>query len=52
MEKQAEKEEQGKIGELVGSITRLSALYKELNQLVVAQGSLIDRIDSNISTTE
>ena len=49
MEKQVEiNEEKGKIGELVGSISRLSALYKELGRLVVAQGTIIDRIDYNL----
>jgi len=41
-------EENGQIGQLVGSITRLSTLYKELNQLVVVQGTVIDRIDYNL----
>ena len=44
-------EEKGKISELVGSISRLSALYKELGQLVVAQGTVIDRIDYNLEAT-
>ena len=44
-------EEKRKIGELVGSISRLSALYKELGQLVVAQLTVIDRIDYNLEAT-
>lgn len=48
-----EKQENGpQVGELVGSITRLTTLYKELGQLVVAQGSVIDRIDFNLETAE
>jgi syntaxin 16 len=52
MEKEAEQQEKGRIGELVGSISRLSALYKELGHLVVAQGTVIDRIDYNLETAE
>lgn len=36
------------ITDLVKSINQLSSVYKELNELVIAQGSLIDRIDFNI----
>lgn len=38
----------GKVGELAKSITKLSMLYKELSGLVVAQGTVIDRIDYNL----
>lgn len=40
-----------KIHELVSSINKLSGIYKELNQLVIEQGSLVDRIDFNIEAT-
>lgn len=43
--------ENTKITELVHSINRLSIIYKELNNLVIEQGSLIDRIDFNIEQT-
>lgn len=33
------------------SINKLSTIYKELNNLVIEQGSLIDRIDVNIEET-
>ena len=36
------------IEDLVKSINKLSAVYKQLNKLVIEQGSLIDRIDYNI----
>ena len=36
---------------LVKSINKLSVIYKELNQLVIEQGSIIDRIDINIDCT-
>lgn len=36
------------IAELVKSINQLSTIYKQLNELVIEQGSLIDRIDFNI----
>ena len=41
-----------RIGELVSSISWLSALYKELGQLVVTQGTVIDQIDCNLEQTE
>ena len=37
-----------KIDELVKSINKLSTIYKELNNLVIEQGTIIDRIDVNI----
>ena len=40
---------EGRIGELVGNITKLSNLYKDLNTLVVSQGTVIDRIDYNLT---
>ena len=33
------------------SINTLSSIYKELNELVIEQGSIIDRIDFNIEET-
>lgn len=36
------------ITDLVKSINQLSNVYKQLNELVIEQGSLIDRIDFNI----
>ena len=51
---QEEKEEDlhdGRVGELVGNISKLSNLYKELGNLVVAQGTTIDRIDNNLTKT-
>lgn len=52
LEEEGEQQEQGRVGELVGSISRLSSLYKELAQMVVAQGTVIDRIDYNLEQTE
>lgn len=40
-----------KIDELVKNINKLSTIYKELNDLVISQGSLVDRIDVNIDST-
>lgn len=40
---------EGRVGELVGSITKLSTLYKDLTTLVVAQGTVLDRIEYNIT---
>ena len=39
------------INELVHSINKLSSIYKELNEFVIMQGSIIDRIDVNIQET-
>ena len=36
---------------IVKSITTLNTIYKELQGLVIIQGSLLDRIDENIDTT-
>jgi t-SNARE complex subunit (syntaxin) len=36
------------INELIKSINQLTTVYRELNDLVINQGSLIDRIDFNI----
>ena len=33
------------------NINKLSSIYKELNNLVIEQGSLVDRIDVNIEST-
>ena len=43
--------ENKKIDDLVRSINKLSTIYKDLNSLVIEQGSLIDRIDVNIDNT-
>lgn len=48
MEEQKNDLENRKIDDLVTSINKLSSIYKELNNLVIEQGSLIDRIDVNI----
>lgn len=50
-EKQHDQHE-GRVGELVGNISKLSVLYKQLNNLVVSQGTIIDRIDYNLEQTE
>ena len=39
------------ITDLVKSINQLTNVYKQLNELVIDQGSLIDRIDFNIQET-
>jgi syntaxin 16 len=36
---------------MVKSIYSLNTLYKELQSLVIEQGSLLDRIDENIDNT-
>lgn len=36
---------------MVKSINQLNNIYKQLNELVIEQGSLIDRIDFNIEET-
>ena len=41
-----------KIDELVKNINKLSTIYKELNNLVIEQGSLSDRIDAMSKTHE
>lgn len=41
-------ERANQIAVLVRSINQLSAVYRQLNELVIEQGSLIDRIDYNI----
>ena len=50
-EEKQEDMHEGRIGELVGNITKLSNLYKDLNTLVVSQGTVIDRIDYNLTQT-
>lgn len=51
LEEQKNDSRNEQINELVSSINKLSGIYKELNQLVIEQGSLIDRIDVNIELT-
>ena len=43
--------ENRQIDDLVKSINKLSTIYKDLNALVIEQGSLVDRIDVNIEST-
>jgi t-SNARE complex subunit (syntaxin) len=43
-----DQERNKQITELVQSINQLSNIYKQLNELVIEQCSLIDRIDFNI----
>jgi syntaxin 16 len=43
-----DQERNRQIADLVKSINQLSSIYKHLNELVIDQGSLIDRIDYNI----
>ncbi len=40
-----------KIDHLVKSINQLNSLFKEMNRLVIDQGTLLDRIDFNIDLT-
>ena len=49
--RESDNAEDHRIHELVQSINKLSGIYKELNNLVIEQGSLIDRIDVNIQQT-
>lgn len=51
VEEQTNDLENRQINELVASINKLSTIYKDLNALVIEQGSLVDRIDFNIETT-
>ena len=43
------KARQGDIGKLVRQINELAVIFKELSILVVEQGTVLDRIDSNVS---
>lgn len=40
-----------RIQDLVKSINQLTTVYRDLNEMVIHQGSLIDRIDFNIEET-
>lgn len=46
-----EKERDEEINALVNNINKLSNIYKEMSELVIDQGSMIDRIDYNIDET-
>ena len=41
----------GAINQLIDTINELSHIFKQLNQLVIDQGTLLDRIDYNIEQT-
>jgi syntaxin 16 len=51
MDEELEKERDEQVNELVSNINKLTCIYKELNQMVIDQGSIIDRIDCNIDDT-
>ena len=40
------------VRKIVESIYELNSIFKDLNQLVILQGSLLDRIDENIEIGE
>jgi hypothetical protein len=48
LELKVNKERNEEILKIIKSIQELNELYKELNSLVITQGSLLDRIDYNI----
>lgn len=55
LEDEAMKELEGRneeIRKIVQSIYELNDIYKELNQMVILQGSLLDRIDQNIDQAQ
>ena len=51
MQKQLTRQNDKQVNRLFETITKLSAVYKEMNQLVIDQGSVVDRIDYNIEAT-
>jgi syntaxin 16 len=51
MEKDMLRERNEEINKIVQSIYSLNSIYKELQNLVIEQGSLLDRVDENIEKT-
>jgi syntaxin 16 len=51
MEVKMMEERNEEIVKIVQSINSLNTIYKELQTLVIHQGSLLDRIDENIENT-
>ena len=49
-EEQVEQDED--VNRIVKSINELSSLFKQLNSLVIEQGTVIDRIDYNLEQAE
>lgn len=51
MAEQLSRQNDEQINGLLQKITKLSAVYKQMNELVIDQGSIVDRIDYNIEAT-